>query len=1248
MKIEKIEIKNLASLEGEQEIDFMKEPLKSAGLFAITGNTGAGKSTLLDAICIALYGKAPRFADAEKVKDVVDNSTATDNKKLRNTDVRNILRRGSREGYSRVTFSLVNGDRYVAEWSVRLTRTQNYDEVKRTLTQVAPRHELWEGKQKVQIQIEQITGLDYKQFTSTVILSQNSFASFLVARQSEKSKLLEKLTGTEIYGRISQVVHQRTQEADKVYTKLLGQLEGISGDLLPAEELKNKQDMLLLEQSKQTGNQATLNRMQGYIKWYEAYGLAQERLDKDTRLLQEAQKNYSSKYNKQLELDRYDQALQFQSLYNAIVEKKESIANLRESISNDQKQLHELKQHLERDQKSYSKAQERLEAERREYQTNVPLMNKAHLLQGEISVNKGNLNLKQKALVEIQQEYDQCATVLSAKEKESKKSSDVQNTLKQNLQTISTHQPMIEKIDEVKGNLQKIHDWELDIQKCRNKLLSIQKDMKAGKLRNDELQEEKNLLEAQLNALKGELKIHVQANTGVLPSELQARIIHFSNLKRDSQNAGDLWNEIAGYYKEISDVSNDIRSIRAQIKQLEEGLPRASLVALEKKKRYEIADRAYQLSLNKNIQDMRKQLVEGTPCPVCGATHHPYHVQALGNLLDHLSEDYEIAKSEYENAQKELDAITLEKSRKQVYVEEKEGYLNILKKKLEASLLHWKRYEYLDVSFKDASMSVNPVHRSILLTHLLDNAERDLQKEEKRNEEYNLNQTAINELNDRIREVNVQLDDNNKSFTELQARNRVNDSLKEEMNKLICDNENRIASVYALLEHTLTVSMWKEKWKNQFDELLQEITLIGTQWKNWNEQLAEEEKNAYRLGIEIQQSRKQMDDIVRQRVELLATIQQLNESIVVAEQDIRRFFNGLSLEEMTGMLQKNLDEAERQEKETLQILKETKQSHDDLYVRIQSYTGLCLEKEQELHEKSSELDIQLARFNLDNSPLQYFELEKIFSDQRNWNALRAELDALRAAIQQAQFNKEKSEEEFLALLSSEERPPEDPEINEVVCRNRYEMLVREQTTIADNIRDIQFLLDKHENALKRLAAFDEEKKDLEGNLQRWRQLDAVIGSADGGKFREIAQCFTFEILVKYTNIQLKSLTSRYTLRNIPRTLGLEIIDHDMLDEVRSVNSLSGGECFIVSLGLALGLASLQSSQFNISSLFIDEGFGNLDEENLNVVIDALNRMQSMQGRKIGVISHTEQIQTRISPKIIVKKDSGGRSHFVVR
>ena len=125
-------------------------------------------------------------------------------------------------------------------------------------------------------------------------------------------------------------------------------------------------------------------------------------------------------------------------------------------------------------------------------------------------------------------------------------------------------------------------------------------------------------------------------------------------------------------------------------------------------------------------------------------------------------------------------------------------------------------------------------------------------------------------------------------------------------------------------------------------------------------------------------------------------------------------------------------------------------------------------------------------------------------------------------------------------------------------------------------------------------------------------------------------------------------TSRYTLRNIPRTLGLEIIDHDMLDEVRSVNSLSGGECFIVSLGLALGLASLQSSQFNISSLFIDEGFGNLDEENLNVVIDALNRMQSMQGRKIGVISHTEQIQTRISPKIIVKKDSGGRSHFVVR
>ena len=117
---------------------------------------------------------------------------------------------------------------------------------------------------------------------------------------------------------------------------------------------------------------------------------------------------------------------------------------------------------------------------------------------------------------------------------------------------------------------------------------------------------------------------------------------------------------------------------------------------------------------------------------------------------------------------------------------------------------------------------------------------------------------------------------------------------------------------------------------------------------------------------------------------------------------------------------------------------------------------------------------------------------------------------------------------------------------------------------------------------------------------------------------------------------------------LPGTLDLEIIDRDMFDRRRYVYSLSGGETFIVSLALALGLASLSSGNLSIGSLFIDEGFGNLDQGSLALVMDALSHLESTQGRKVGVISHTEQIRSQISPQIhIVKLPTGGRSRIEI-
>jgi exonuclease SbcC len=166
--------------------------------------------------------------------------------------------------------------------------------------------------------------------------------------------------------------------------------------------------------------------------------------------------------------------------------------------------------------------------------------------------------------------------------------------------------------------------------------------------------------------------------------------------------------------------------------------------------------------------------------------------------------------------------------------------------------------------------------------------------------------------------------------------------------------------------------------------------------------------------------------------------------------------------------------------------------------------------------------------------------------------------------------------------------------------------------------------------------------------RRWGKLSDLIGSADGKKFRNYAQQFTLDVLLGYANAHLGQLARRYRLERVGGgsgpSLGLMVRDQDMGGEVRGVNSLSGGESFLVSLALALGLASLSSNRVKVESLFIDEGFGSLDAETLRVAMDALDGLQAM-GRKVGVISHVQEMTERIATRIMVRRGAGGSSEL---
>ena len=234
MKILAIRLKNLTSIEGTVEVDFMAEPLHSAGIFAISGPTGAGKSTLLDALCLALYDKAPRFATSVEnvnLADVGDNQ-------INQSDVRNLLRRGTSDGYAEVDFLGIDGRRYRSRWSVRRTRNKINGSLQSQTLEVKEldtEKEFQGTKKELLIQLVELVGLTYEQFTRTVLLAQNDFATFLKSKGAAKAELLEKLTGTGVYSRISQEVYARNKAAQEEVTLIQNRMNVI--ELMPEEEL---------------------------------------------------------------------------------------------------------------------------------------------------------------------------------------------------------------------------------------------------------------------------------------------------------------------------------------------------------------------------------------------------------------------------------------------------------------------------------------------------------------------------------------------------------------------------------------------------------------------------------------------------------------------------------------------------------------------------------------------------------------------------------------------------------------------------------------------------------------------------------------------------------------------------------------------------------------------------------------------------------------------------------------------------
>ena len=320
-------------------------------------------------------------------------------------------------------------------------------------------------------------------------------------------------------------------------------------------------------------------------------------------------------------------------------------------------------------------------------------------------------------------------------------------------------------------------------------------------------------------------------------------------------------------------------------------------------------------------------------------------------------------------------------------------------------------------------------------------------------------------------------------------------------------------------------------------------------------------------------------------------------------------------------------------------LANSKGSHQTMLSQNKTTKETLQTKEKELNLWIEEYNKQLEEKSIEPSLIDRNTIREMLHSAEDWNAIRREKDEKEKAVASTTALYQSAEKAHQQHL---EHQPAQTRDALLAIQQEYQERSQRNELIAANAR-----MQNHQEAVKLLGDKAEALQLVTQEKDDWTAITDAIG-ADGKTLRKIAQCYTLSFLIAHANQEIRKFNSRYELQQVKHSLGIRVIDHDRADDIRDTTSLSGGETFIVSLGLALGLSALYSRNISFENLFIDEGFGTLDPDTLATVIDSLAMLQSSQGKKVGVISHTDTMSERITTQIrIIKNGNSGSSHIEI-
>ncbi len=1216
MKLLKITITNLASIT-HADIDFEKAPLEQAGLFAITGDTGAGKSTLLDAICLALYAKTARL------KNDLKNTVSFNGDDIKLNDPRNLLRRGCARGSAEVTFLGQDGERYLAKWSVARARKKVTGKLK------TPEHEiirlsdetLLAHKSAALKTVEQLIGLSFDQFTRTVLLAQHEFAAFLKASSDERAQLLECLTATDKFSRIGQLIFEKHKEKKAELERLKDslsayvlltdeQLEQLTLeaqnhqqqlDELRAQQAQHKSSLQWLSESTQLRTQ--LVQTEQTIKETEAKLTEKAHAFNEAEQAQEAfeiadnrqqwvvtKNNLSALELKQNELKEKDFAVQIQQAQDASNKASNALQQTEVYVTKQQSVLLEVRQLDTKIANADSILQQVLKQQ-----------SEVEHQQAKLSIEQQNTNTQ---LLQVQQQSHELESLLTAN-----------NSL----------QSTVENWSHLKGLLDDIIDKQSQSQRTRAALQHAQKQHQENTQQAEPLKSGLSQLQSQL--ISGQSSIDV----------LQQQVEHL-NID-DLQSATQRLQHVIALMQHISDISAE---------QLQQQSSMASNFQKKQAIEMQMADTEQQKELSKqrvqvtrdsltqvqlraseSISALRAELKPGHECMVCGSKEHPYAVDHIdshwANLLNDFATQHKQAEQAYEQAMQrnQVHLTEFEKVNAR-YQESKLQHQRLTSKASELQDQLEQFSEYQGWSLQQClDHQQTLVQQQQYFTGLQSKLQKAWHTQQEQQKLFEQHQAQLNAITQQATELSHQIEQQQNTLTQF----------SQEINRA----QQKACDYYA-----------DETWWAQFEsapqDALASLTKAVDEFKNNKEKLAQLQQSQQALTLQLNHLQESAVNVSEQLNGIKSTVKNArSEKLSFEQARFERLPQEITADEWQEKCQSQLKARQHDlnacSEQLKQILQAEKDKEKDLTNIAEQIEILLTQKaalesrfQQWLNEKSqiyADLNEELVSYLL---KLPKADIQQTLSEFKQLSHGKVELSGKLSHLKETlSIHLEKA----LTELSEQQ-------INEQLVILETQFQQTQQYWLSVNTQ-----LEQHHKNVEKLATEQQKLNKLQAKYEHWHLLDKLLGDATGKKLRNIAQTQTLKILLQYANQHLASLSKRYRLTVIGHSLNIAIIDKDMADEQRSVNTLSGGESFLVSLALALGLASLSSNKVNIGSLFIDEGFGTLDPETLSVALDALDALQA-QGRKVGVISHVSEMSERVATQVQVKKQPGGYSNVLIK